>query len=481
MVMGDIREKVDLVVVGGGPGGYAAAFHAADLGKDVVLVEQDKRLGGTCLLRGCIPSKTMITAAERFHQATHSESMGIIVKDAQLDMKRLAAWRDKIIADLSGGLDGLCKGRGIRRIVGKAHFTSPHDVAVATEAGSELLSFKQAIIAVGSVPLVPPPFVRSGKVMSSDEALALDTLPKSVLVVGGGYIGIELGSCLAALGSKVTVVEMLDRILPGTDPDLVRVVKRRMEQRGVTFALETKVAELKETAAGVSVTAQPKTGAAWTQEFERVLVAIGRKPNTADIGLEKTGIKMDKGFITIDDQCRTSVPHLFAIGDCAGQPMLAHRARRQGIVAAEVVAGHKSAFDNRTIPAVIYSDPEVATCGYSEEEAKKAGHEVKVGRFRFAALGRAKSLNDEEGMVIVIADAKTETVLGVRMAGPHVAELIGEATLAVETGATLEDLIATIHVHPTLTEAIMEAAEMARGESIHSVRLGSKPKAAAAH
>lgn len=471
MVVGQFTEKAEVVVIGGGPGGYAAAFRAADLGKDVVLIEQDKRLGGTCLLRGCIPSKAMISAAEMFRKVKHADYMGIVVKDAQLDMKKMAGWRDQIIANLSGGLDGLCKARNIRRFTGRAYLKGANEVQIASEGSSIALQFTHAILALGSTPIMPAPFVRGDRVLTSDEALGLDTVPKSVLVVGGGYIGIELGTCFAALGSQVTFVEMADRILLGADADLVRVVKSTLDKRGIQFHLEAKVTDVKPGKDGVAVTIQPKAGAAVNASFDRVLVAIGRKPSTEDVGLEKLGIKMEKGFIQIDEQCRTSLPHILAIGDCSGQPMLAHRARRQGIVAAEVVAGKPAAFDNRTVPAVVYSDPEIAYCGFSEEEAKKAGYQVKVGRFRFAALGRAMTLGETDGLVIVIADAKTEVVLGVRMVGPHCSELLGEATLAVETGMQLEDLIATIHVHPTLGEAIQEAAESARGESIHSVRV----------
>jgi dihydrolipoamide dehydrogenase len=479
MVIGNMRESAEVVVVGGGPGGYAAAFHAADLGKDVALVEQEARLGGTCLLRGCIPSKAMITAAERFHQAKHSDFMGITVKDAIMDMKKMGEWRDGIIKKMTDGLDGLCKGRNIRRYVGRGHFTGPNDLHVSTTGTPTTLGFQQAILALGSLPIMPPIFKRSERVMTSDEALALYHLPKSVLVVGGGYIGIELGSCLAALGTDVTVVEMLDRILPTTEPDLVRVVRKMLEGRGMKFNLESKVMEVKEGKDSVKVTVQPKEGAAWTKEYERVLVAIGRKPNTEDCGLERLGVKVDKGFVVIDEQtCRSSLPHVYAIGDCSGQPMLAHRARRMGIVAAEIIAGHKSAYDNLTVPAVIFSEPEIATCGLSEEEAKKAGYDVKVGRFRFGGHARALTMGATEGMVLVIADAKSEVVLGVRMVGAHVSELIGEATLAIETATVLEDLIATIHVHPTMSESIQEAAESVRGESIHSVRI-SKPAAKA--
>jgi dihydrolipoamide dehydrogenase len=471
MVMGEISEQVEVVVVGGGPGGYAAAFHAADLGKKVALVEQESRLGGVCLLRGCIPSKAMISAGELLGRVRQAEQMGIMVKDVSVDMKRLGAWRDGVVNELAGGIEALCKPRGIRRIVGRAYLKGRNELQITGKDESFVLRFQHAVLAVGSRPVMPPPFQKSDNVITSDEALSLDTVPESLLVVGGGYIGIELGSCLAALGSKVTIVELLDRLLAGTDTDLVRVVRKHLEQHGVAIHLDSKVGEIVPHDGKVRVKVQPKAGDSWEAEFAKVLVAIGRKPNTEDLGLERAGVELDdKGHIRVDAQCRTAVPHIFAIGDCTGQPYLAHRARRQGIVAAESIAGHPAAFDNRTIPAVVFSDPEIAYCGLSEEEAKQAGYDVKVGRFRFAASGRAKTLNQTEGLVIVVAEAGTEVILGVRMVGPNVSELIGEATLAVETGAVLEDLITTIHVHPTLSETLQEAAEAIRGHAIHTYR-----------
>jgi dihydrolipoamide dehydrogenase len=470
-----INEHTDVVVLGGGPGGYAAAFHAADLGQKVALVDQDARLGGVCLLRGCIPSKAMITAAEFFDRIRRADRMGILVKDASLDMAKLGAWRDGIVNELAGGVEMLCKQRGIRRIVGKGTLTSPNELAITSKDGPSKLGFQHLIMAVGSRPVLPPPFQKSERVLTSDEALSLNTLPESLLVVGGGYIGIELGSCFAALGSKVTVVELLDRLLMGTDEDLVRVVRQHLQKRDVALHLESKVVEAKAYKSKVTVKVLPKEGEVWSQDFDRVLVAIGRKPNTEELGLDKVGVKVDdKGHIGIDQQCRTSVPNIYAIGDCTGQPYLAHRAKRQGIVAAEVIAGKPAAFDNRTIPAVIFSEPEIAYCGLSEEEAKKAGYEVKVGRFRFGASGRAKTLDQQEGFINVITEAGTEVVLGVRMVGPNVSELLGEATLAVETGAVIEDIVATIHAHPTLSESLEEAAEAVRGQAIHTYRATRK-------
>jgi dihydrolipoamide dehydrogenase len=475
-------EQIDLVVLGGGPGGAAAAFHAADLGKQVALVEQEDRLGGVCLLRGCIPSKAMIHAGETFRHIKEAEAIGITVSGVKLDMKKVAAWRDGVINELAQGIEALCKPRGIKRFVGRGTFTGPNNLQIAAKEGPVDLRFKEAIIATGSRPVVPPPFQLSERVMTSDKALSLDALPESLLVVGGGYIGLELGTCLAALGAKVTIVELMDRLLMGTETDLVSVVSRQLKNRGVTVHLESKVVEAKDEGSKVRVKVQPKEGEAWTAEYDKVLVAIGRRPNTEDVGLDKAGVKVnEKGFIPVNAKCQTAVPHLFAIGDCTGNPMLAHRSRRMGVVAAEVLAGKPAEFDNRTIPAVVYSDPEIAYCGLSEDEAKKAGYNVKVGRFRFAASGRAKTLHQTDGLVIVVAEEGTEVVLGVRMAGPNVSELLGEAVLAVETGAVLEDLIATIHSHPTLSEAIQEAAEAVRGHAIHTVRPARPGAKTAAH
>ncbi len=481
MVVGDVSEQVEVVVLGGGPGGYAAAFRAADLGKKVALVEQDKRLGGVCLLRGCIPSKAMISVAELLARIQQAGRMGIVVKDVGLDIKKLAGWRDQLVQELADGIAGLAKARGVRRILGRGAFRGPNDLHVAGEE-SMTLRFQHAVIAVGSRPVLPSPFKKAERIITSDEALTNAELPESLLVVGGGYIGIELGTAFAALGSKVTVVEMLDRLLTGTDDDLVRVVQRHMEKRGIDLHLGMRVVEATPAGKTVRVRVEPTAGGeGWTREFSHVLVAIGRRPNTDDLGLDRTGIKLDdKGHILIDEQCRTTVPHLYAIGDCTGQPYLAHRASRQAVVAAETIAGHPAAFDNRTVPAVVFSDPEIAYCGLSEEEAKKAGYEVRVGRFRFAASGRAKTLDQTDGLVNVIAEAGTEVILGVRMVGPQVSELLGEATLAVETGAVIEDLAATIHAHPTLHETLHEAAEAVRGQAIHTYRATGEPKARAA-
>lgn len=469
MVMGEAQERTQVLVIGGGPGGYTAAFRAADLGKQVALVEMEKRLGGVCLLRGCIPSKALISAAELLDQIRQAAKMGITVQQVQVDLPRLIAWKNGVIDELARGLESLAKSRKITRYTGRATFRSPQEVFVHTVGQPVLLRFEHAIIATGTSPIVPAPFQRNQQIITSDEALDLTELPNSLLVVGGGYIGVELGTCFAALGSQVTIVEMLDRLLPGTDAELVQVVQKHLEQRGVRVHLRSRVVEAHVANGRVHVVIQDQNNQRLSGEFDKVLVAVGRKPNSQELGLERAGVQVDgKGYVPVNERCQTNVPHIYAIGDITGPPALAHRARRQGIVAAEVIAGLPAAFDNRTVPAVIFSEPEIAYCGLSEEEAKQAGYRVRVGRFRLAASGRAKTLGQTDGLVLVIADADSEAILGVRMVGPHVSELISEAALAIEMGATLEDLIATIHPHPTLSEALMEAAESARGQAIHA-------------
>ncbi|MCS7015554.1 MAG: dihydrolipoyl dehydrogenase [Gemmatales bacterium] len=469
MVMGEALERAEVVVIGGGPGGYTAAFRAADLGKQVALVEMEKRLGGVCLLRGCIPSKALISAAELLQRIRQADRMGISASHVEVNLPKLIAWKNSVIDELARGLDSLAKTRKITRYTGRATFRNAHELFVHTADQPVVIRFEQAIIATGTSPIVPPPLQRSPHVLTSDEALDLTELPQSLLVVGGGYIGIELGTCFASLGCQVTVVEMLDRLLPGTDAELVRVVRKHLDERGVRVYLQSRVTEAQVVNGRVRATIHNPAGQAFTAEFDRVLVAVGRRPNSDHLGLDKAGVHTDaKGYIPVNARCQTNVPHLFAIGDVTGPPALAHRARRQGIVAAEVIAGLPAAFDNRTVPAVIFSDPEIAYCGLSEEEARAAGYRVKVGRFRLAASGRAKTLAHQDGLVVVIAEESSEAILGVRMVGPNVSELIGEATLAIEMGATLEDLISTIHPHPTLSESLQEAAEAARGQAIHA-------------
>jgi dihydrolipoamide dehydrogenase len=468
MVMGDIERDAEVVVIGGGPAGYAAAFRAADLGKEVVLIEAAEALGGECLQHGCIPSKALLTATHLLDEITRAHAMGIRAEQVSIDPAALSQWKDGVVAQLTAGLKRLAERRGVELIHGKATFMGSQRLRLSGGASGSL-RFERAIIATGSRASIPQGLEIDGeRVMTSREALMLRDIPAHLLVVGGGYIGLELGSVYARLGSRVTVVEMTDQLLPGIDRDLVQVVQRSLRKREVDIHLRAKVTDLRQQGQGVRVSIAPQEGQPLTLEADRVLVAVGRRPNTDDLGLERTKVvREEQGFIRVDPQCRTNDAAIYAVGDVTGEPMLAHKAARQGKVAAEAIAGEPAAFDNVTIPAVVFTDPEIAFCGWSEDEAKAAGYGVKVGKFPFAALGRALTLNHPEGFVKVIADAERGVLLGVRMVGPSVSDLIGEAVLALEMGAQLEDLAASIHPHPTLSESLGEAAEMALQRAIH--------------
>lgn len=456
--------------MGGGPGGYAAAFHAADLGKSVTIIDPEPTLGGACLLRGCIPSKALIATAELAEQIRDAGTVGIETGPVSIHMDRLSQWRQNLIRQIGKGLGELAKRRNVRWFRGLAHFADDRHLTLQQEAGIETtLEFKNAIIATGARPTFPPGLEPDGKlVLSSTEALELDRLPQRLLVIGGGYIGLELGICFRLLGSSVTIVELTGGLLPGTDPELVRPVSRKCETRGIRILLESRVRSLSPVRDAVEVVIQTAGCTAITETFDRVLVSVGRRPNTDALALDRAGVQTDsRGYVTCDNQGRSSRSEIFAVGDCSGGPLLAHKARRDGIVAAEVICGRSSARDQKTVPAVVFSDPEIATCGLSEPEAIAAGREVKIGRFPFVALGRALTQRATDGFVKLIADRATEQILGVGIVGPSASELIAEATLAIELGATVEDLMHTIHVHPTLAEALPEAAELVRGASIH--------------
>ncbi|MBZ0273008.1 dihydrolipoyl dehydrogenase [bacterium] len=474
MVMGEFTEKTEVVVIGAGPGGYVAALRAADLGKEVILIERRPQDGGVCLLEGCIPSKTLIAAVETIHTAMAAKEMGVTFKDLAVDIDAMRAFKEKVVGDLSRGVSGLLKGRGVTTVRGSAHFTDSKTLRVEGDenAASDLagVKFEHAIIATGSRPALPP-FARGVEgVWDSTAALELREIPKRLLVVGGGYIGLELGLVYAGLGSKVAVVELLPGLLAGMDPDLVRVVKKSCEARFESLRLSTKVTAIKKQKSGFAVTIETG-GKSVTETFDRVLVAVGRRPNTDDLGLDKTGVKVrEDGFIEVDETRRTAETNIFAIGDVTPGPMLAHKASREGKVAAEVIAGHPSAFDNRAIPAVVFTDPELVSAGLTEAEAKNAGLNVNVARFPLAALGRAKTIGRTEGVVKIVADKDSGLLLGIGIAAPHASEMIAECALAIEMGATLEDLASTIHPHPTLSESIMEAAETALGACVHVAR-----------
>ncbi|GAB4132968.1 MAG: dihydrolipoyl dehydrogenase [Acidobacteriota bacterium] len=467
--MAQTIHETELVVIGAGPGGYACAFHAADLGLKVTLIDTRDRPGGVCLNVGCIPSKALLHAAQVIDETAHAEAYGLKFARPKIDLDRLRSWKDEVVGKLTGGLGQLAKARGITYVQGRARFEDPQHLKI--ENGKpQSIAFRQAVIATGSRPSgLPGLDFQSDRLLDSTSALALESIPASLLVVGGGYIGLELGTVYAALGSKVTVVELLDGLLPGADRDLVKPLSRKAASIFEAVHLKSRVTAMKEVKGGIEVSFEGEfTG---TRTFEKVLVSVGRKPNTEDLGLEKAGLQTVKGgFIQVNEQMRTSVPHIFAIGDVAGQPMLAHKAMREGRVAAEVAAGKRSAFDNRAIPAVVFTNPEVAWVGLTENEAKESGVEVKVTRFPWAASGRALTLGNADGLTKMLFEPGSGRILGVGVVGPNAGELIAEGTLAIEMGAVAEDLALTIHTHPTLSETVGEVAEMFLGHATHIIR-----------
>ena len=468
MVMGSLREETQVVVIGSGPGGYVAALRLADLGKDVLLIEKRDRPGGTCLLEGCIPSKALIHAVEVKESALNAEEFGLKFTGMEIDPHRLREWTDGVVQDLSDGIGGLLKRRGVTVLQGHARFTSATSLDLE---GGEVsgVDFQQAVIATGSaLNRLPAGIVES--VWSSADALKLEQVPESLLVVGGGYIGLEMGLVYQGLGSQVSVVEFFPRLLMGADHDLVDIMVKQVEQRLAEIMVDSRVVAITESpGGGFDVEIQGADQSEVTRKhYDQVLVAIGRRPNTDDLGLDTIGVKTDeRGHILTDEECRTDEPNIFAIGDAATGPMLAHKASREGKVAAEVIAASDAVFDNRAIPAVVFTDPEIAWTGLTEREATEQDIPVNIGRFPLSALGRARTLGRTDGLVKIIADPETDLILGVGIVGPMASELIAEGTFAVEMGATLHDLMVTIHPHPTLSEALMEAAEVAAGEAVH--------------
>ncbi len=461
--------ETDLVVVGGGPGGYAAAFLAADKGMRVTLLDGRERPGGTCLHVGCIPSKALLHAAKLVTDLREAAEWGIEVGPPKINLDKLRGQGAKIVDTLSKNLVELCKRRKVEYLQTTGTFVDSQTVRLGD--GSQR-RFKHAIVATGSTPVVPPALkLESPRVMDSTAALKLEDVPKSLLVVGGGYIGLEMGYVYAALGSKVTIVELLDGLLPGVDRELVRPLHNRLNTLFHKIHLGTKVAKLAEAGKGIRVTLEgPEVGEP-EQTFDRVLVSVGRRPNSRELGLENTQVQLDeKGFIKVDPQMRTSDPNLFAIGDVAGEPMLAHKATYEAKVAVEVLAGEPALSDSRAVPAVVFTDPEIAWCGLTETDAKKQNREVKAVRFPWAASGRAMTLARTEGLTKLVLDPETERVLGVGIVGVGAGELIGEGVLAVEMAASARDLAMIIHPHPTLTETIGEAAESLYGATVHLYR-----------
>lgn len=468
MVVGEATIETQVAVIGAGPGGYAAAFRAADLGLEVTLIDVEERPGGVCLLRGCIPSKALLHVAELIHDARGAEPMGITFQEPEIDVGGVRQWKDGVVDRLTKGLLTLCEKREVQLVQGRATFESSHELRVRSSETTHI-RFEHAILATGSRPIALPgtSFDNGGRVMSSAGALELADVPPRLLVVGAGYIGMELGSVYATLGSQVTVVELTGEILPGLDRALVRPLERRAKEMFEAIHLDTKVAELSEEDDRVIVTLDGEVDEP-QQTFDRVLVAIGRKPNSADIGLENTDVEVDeRGFVQVDEQQRTADGRIFAIGDVVGGLMLAHKAMYEGKVAAEVIAGEPAAFDARAIPAVVYTDPAIAWAGLMENEAREEGREVKVVRFPWKASGRALTMDAPEGLTKMIFEPDTERILGVGIVGREAGELIAEGVLAIEMGAVATDLALSIHAHPTLPETIEESAAAFLGHPTH--------------
>ena len=462
IVKGDIHG--DVVVLGSGPGGYTAAFRAADLGKQTILIERYPALGGVCLNVGCIPSKALLHAARVIAEAEEMGHFGLVFGKPKIELDKLRDWKGSVVEKSIRGLSGLAKQRKVTVVQGTGTFTSPHMIEVKTPEGVKKVSFDHAIIAAGSqsarIPGLP---YDDPRLMDSTAALELKDIPKRLLVIGGGIIGLEMACVYDGLGSKVTVVELLDGLIPGADRDLVRPLQKRIEKRYESILLKTKVTKLEAQKDGLKATFEGENAPA-PQVYDRVLLAVGRRPNGKAIGAEAAGVNVnERGFIPVDKQLRTNVPHIHAIGDIVGDPMLAHKASYEGKIAAEVIAGHKAAFDARTIPSVAYTDPEIAWMGLTETQAKAEGIEIEKASFPWAASGRARAMARDEGMTKLLLDKKSRRLLGAGMVGPNAGELIAESVLALEMGADAEDIALTIHAHPTLSETTMFAAEIAEG------------------
>jgi len=461
-------SKQNLLVIGGGPGGYAAAFLAADKGMQVTLVDEEKQLGGVCLLRGCIPSKTLLHLAKLISEVKHAGEVGLQFGEPTLDIDKIRAWKEKVTDNFTGGLAQLCKQRGIQRIQGRAIFENSGSVQVE---GHGSIAFDRALIAVGSRPIVPKDWAGLGsRLMDSTGALELEDIPERLLVIGGGYIGLEMGTVYASLGSQVTVVEMTDGLLQGADRDLVRILQVRLKKEFEAIHLKTRVTSIMDAGKCLKVILQG-SGEPEELEFERVLVSVGRQPNTSNLGLENTQVEMDdKGFVKADLKGQTADPSIFAIGDVVGGAMLAHKASHEAKRAVDSLLGDSHAQDSLVIPAVIFSDPEIAWCGLTELEAKEKGIEIAIAKFPWGASGRAGTLGRNDGATKLMIDPKTDRILGVGMVGVGVGDLISEAALAIRLKATAHDLAETVHPHPTLSETLMEAAEVYLGRSTHQYK-----------
>jgi dihydrolipoamide dehydrogenase len=461
-----------LAVLGAGPGGYAAAFLAADLGMQVALIDAEPNPGGVCVYRGCIPSKALLHAAKLLAETRHASAWGLHFGEPRIDLDALRGWKDQVVAKLTGGTGQLAKLRKVRYIQGRASIVDPTTFDVETANGTERVTFRRAVLATGSRPAsIPSLSLDSPRVMDSTGALELRDVPRRLLVVGGGYIGLELGTVYAALGSKVTVVEMMPGLLPGADRDLVGVLAKRIDAICEAVLLNTKVVGVTEASDGMHVTFESQSGERREDVFDKVLVSIGRRPNSAIPGLDKTKVEVDgKGFIKVDARRQTAEPSIFAIGDVVGEPMLAHKASHEGRAAVEAIHGEDVVFDPAAIPAVVFTDPELAWTGLTEEQAKRDGRRVEIAKFPWGASGRAMTLDRTDGLTKLVIEPGSERVLGMGIVGAGAGELIAEGTLAIEMGAVVSDLKLTIHAHPTLSETVMEAGEIFFGQATHSYR-----------
>jgi dihydrolipoamide dehydrogenase len=473
------EHQVDAVVIGAGPGGYHAAIRLGQLGKKVICVDRDE-VGGVCLNWGCIPTKALLHVGEVIRHIDHAGAIGLKVAKAEVDREGVAKFKTDVVNANVGGVKTLFKANNVQFIYGDASFKSPTQIVVKNkEGGEDTINAQSVVIATGSAPIDVKAWPRDGEtIINSDDAVQMKRIPKNMLVIGGGVIGLEFATVYARVGAKVLVVEAMPQILTGTDIEISKTLGRILKKQGVEIMLNTKVGTLAKSGKTVKATfnGEGTNGKDETREFDMVLVAVGRRPVSDTLNLQAAGLATDdKGFIAIDQQCRTKVANIFAIGDVTGQPLLAHRAMKQGVVAAEVIAGDKSAaFDPVAIPNCVYTDPEVATVGLSEEEAKAKGYEVRIGKFPLAASGRARTMNETDGLIKLVGDAKTDALLGMHIVAPQAESLIGEGVIALEMGATLEDIGLSVHPHPTLTEGIMDAAEAAHFKAIHIVN--PKPK-----
>lgn len=469
MVVGDFPIELDTLVVGAGPGGYVAAIRAAQTGQKVTIVDKGD-LGGVCLNVGCIPSKALIQAGHRYEEAHGSAEMGITAENVSVDFSKVQEWKSSVVNKLTSGVEGLLKGNKVDIVKGEVYFVDNNTVRVMDEKNSQSYTFKNCIIATGSTPIEIPSFKFSDRILDSTGALNLKEIPKKMVVIGGGYVGTELGTAYANFGTEVTILEGAKDILGGFESQMSSLVKRNLKKKNVTIITDAMAKSSEETDTGVNVTYEAK-GKEETIEADYVLVTVGRYPNTSEIGLESLGVEMDdKGLIKIDKQCRTNIDNIYAIGDIVPGAPLAHKASYEGKIAAEAIAGEKTEIDYNGIPAVVFSEPELATVGYTEQGAKDAGFDVNTAKFPFAANGRALSLGSGDGFVKLVTRKEDGLVLGGQIAGANASDMISELGLAIETGMTAEDLALTIHAHPTLGEITMEAAEVAMGTPIHIVK-----------